>query len=62
MRFTDWALEYHEPLSIFAFNLKLRRYRLADILPNIRGAIVDHGALPAFCSLLTNKYIDLAGG
>ena len=34
---------------------------MADILPNSRGAIIHHGALPAFCSrLLTIEYIDLA--
>ena len=34
---------------------------MADIMPNSRGAIVHHGALPAFCSrLLTIEYIDLA--
>ena len=34
---------------------------MADILPNSRGAIIHHGALPQFCSrLLTIEYIDLA--
>jgi len=61
--FQRLKLKYYEPLSKFAFNLKQRRYRSADILPNSRGAIVHYGALPAFCSrLLTIEYIDLAGG
>lgn len=34
---------------------------LADVLPQSCGAIVRHGAVPAFCARLLNiEYIDLA--
>jgi len=34
---------------------------MADVLPQSCGAIVRHGAVPAFCQrLLTIEYIDLA--